>query len=186
MRIIALRHGQVASNVTGRVNGWFDEELTAEGRAQAAEAAEQLDGSWLKIFSSPLRRAAETAEIIARRHPRPLILDPNLRERNFGSLHGRTWAEIEAETGRDLRHLDIELMQYDYRPWGGECVAQVIARVRAFLRSLESERQDVLVVTHGGVIKILYSLLESEPRHPILNCSAHIFYSQGRARRQQA
>jgi broad specificity phosphatase PhoE len=185
MRIIAVRHGEVPSNVVGRVNGWFDEDLTPEGRAQAAEVAEQLDGSFAKIISSTLQRAVETAEIIARRHPRPILLDPNLRERNFGSLHGKTWAEIEAETGHDMRHLDIDLMQYDYRSWGGECVAEVIARVRAFVRSVEHESEDVLAVTHGGVIKTLYTLLDSDPRHPITNCSVHIFYPQGRVQTQQ-
>jgi broad specificity phosphatase PhoE len=183
MKIIAIRHGEIGLNTTGKTTGWLDEELTATGVSQAQTLADHLTADFTTIIASPLRRAAHTAQIIAAKHPSRIILDPNLRERNFGSLSGKSWTEIEAETGLDLRHRDIDLMDYDYRPYGGESAAEVIARTKRFILTAteyaaagELASGDLVAVTHGGIIKVLYSLLESDPRHPITNCSVHNFY----------
>jgi probable phosphoglycerate mutase len=180
MRILAIRHGETALNSEGRLTGWLDDDLDDQGREQAHALAESLDEDFELIVSSPLLRTTSTAEIIAAKHPCKLVFDPNLRERNFGSLNGESWAEVEAETGKDLRHVDIDLMAYDYRPYGGESVQEVTARVQEFLRSaLEyAGGCDLVAVTHGGVIKLLYSMLESEGRKPITNCSVHVFHPQ--------
>ena len=68
-------------------------------------------------------------------------------------------------------------MAYDYRPYGGESAGEVTARVKEFLRTaLEiSGGRDLVAVTHGGVIKLLYTLLASDGRKPITNCSVHVF-----------
>lgn len=200
MRILAVRHGEVGMNVRERLSGWIDEELTERGREQAAEVAEKLAvESFETVYASPLKRAAETAGIIAARKPARRVLDARLRERNFGSLCGKNWVEAEAESGLPLRRLDTELMQYDYRPWGGESVDDVLGRVDGFLREMiaaesgaeargvgasgvgahdlraQGER-DVVVVSHGGAIKAMYWLLEAEhAKLPISNCSVHVF-----------
>jgi 2,3-bisphosphoglycerate-dependent phosphoglycerate mutase len=176
MKIIAIRHGEIALNALGKTTGWLDEELSPNGKQQAAALAESLHANFDTIFCSPLKRAMSTAQIIATKHPFPIIPDPNLRERNFGSLNGRSWDEIAAETGKDLRHLDIDLMDYDYRPYGGESAAQVIARVKVFVRRAQEHGSDLVAVTHGGIIKILYSLLAHDAPQPITNCSVHTFY----------
>ncbi len=178
MRIIAIRHGETGLNVENRLTGWVDGDLDDRGREQARAAADSLNERFDVMVSSPLLRTANTARIIAERHPCKLMFDPNLRERNFGSLSGKSWAEIESETGKDLRQIDVVEMAYDYRPYGGEWVGEVTARVREFLRgaaALDGGR-DVAVVTHGGIIKMLYTLLESEGRRPITNCSVHVFH----------
>jgi probable phosphoglycerate mutase len=179
MKIIAIRHGEIPLNSGNRTTGWIDEDLTPNGVQQAHELAETLSAEFDTLIASPLLRAASTARIIAARHPCKVVFDPNLRERNFGSLNGKTWAEIETETGTDLRHQDIDLMNYDYRPYGGESVADVIARTREFLRTAlnYAGTGDLVAVTHGGIIKVLYSLLESDCRKPITNCSVHVFHA---------
>ena len=178
MRIIAIRHGETLLNCENRLTGWVDDDLTAKGRDQALAMADGLHEEFELIVSSPLLRAASTAKTIAAKHPCKIIFDADLRERNFGSLNGKTWAEVEAETGKDLRHLDVDLMAYDYRPYGGESVEDVTARVKAYLRSAQeiADGRDLVAVTHGGVIKLLYTLLESDGRKPITNCSVHVFH----------
>jgi probable phosphoglycerate mutase len=180
MRIIAIRHGETALNLENRLTGWVDDDLTAKGREQALAVANGLNEEFELIVSSPLLRAANTAKAIAAKHPCKIILDANLRERNFGSLSGKSWAEIEAETGKDLRHLDVDLMAYDYRPYGGESVEEVTARVKEFVQSAQeiAGGRDLAAVTHGGVIKLLYTLLASDVRKPITNCSVHVFYAR--------
>lgn len=180
MRIIAIRHGETSLNTEERITSWVDDDLTAKGREQALAAAEGLHEKFELIISSPLLRAANTAKAIAAKHPSRIVFDANLRERNFGSLSRKTWAEIEAETGKDMRHEDVDLMAYDYRPYGGESVADVTARVKEFLRNAYElgGGHDVVVVTHGGIIKLFYclpSLLVADGRKPITNCSVHVF-----------
>jgi 2,3-bisphosphoglycerate-dependent phosphoglycerate mutase len=177
MKIIAIRHGETATNAAGLITGWNDEDLTEKGVAQAQEAATTLKAEFRFIVSSPLRRAQHTAEIVAAAHPCKIVLDPNLRERNFGRLNGKTWEEIEAESGKPMRSIDIEQMAYDYRPWDGECVAEVTARVQEFLRQAPEidGGRDLVAVTHGGIIKLLYLMLAHQERRPISNCSIHEF-----------
>lgn len=180
MRIIAIRHGETELNCENRLTGWVDDDLTVKGRSQALALANSLDEDFDLIVSSPLLRAVNTAKTIAAKHPCRIVLDAKLRERNFGSLNGKSWEEIEAETGKDLRHLDVDLMAYDYRPYGGESVGEVTARVKEFLRTAFeiSGGRDFVAVTHGGIIKLLYTLLASDGRKPITNCSVHVFYLQ--------
>jgi broad specificity phosphatase PhoE len=155
-----------------------DGDLTAMGEEQALAMANSLDEEFELIVSSPLLRAASTAKAIAAKHPCKILFDANLRERNFGSLNGKSWEQIEAETGKDLRHLDVDLMAYDYRPYGGESSEGVTARVKEFVRGAPeiAGGRDLVAVTHGGVIKLLYTLLASDGRKPITNCSVHVFH----------
>ena len=178
MNLIAVRHGAIPLNFEEKLSGWIDQDLSPEGVQQAERLSQTLPGGFDTIIASPLLRAAHTARILNANHPASLVFDPNLRERNFGSLNGKTWAEAEAETGLDLRHLDVDLMQYDYRAYGGESADGVFARVRQAVHSalkLAGDK-DIVLVTHGGVIKVLYSLLDYESRESITNCSVHRFH----------
>ena len=179
MKIIAIRHGEIGLNAEGKTTGWLDVDLSPTGRLQAAQLAEKLTCDFKVIVSSPLLRALDTARILSDKNPCPVFIEKDLRERNFGSLNGMTWTEIENETGKDLRHLDNDLMLYDYRPYGGECVEDVITRVKKFVAAVKENRYgsgDIGAITHGGIIRILYSLLISDIRKPITNCSVHVFY----------
>ena len=67
--VLLVRHGQTTSNVTGRYMGWIDEDLSEEGVWQAEQLSHRLEGrSIAAAYSSPLRRAYRTAEIIATPH----------------------------------------------------------------------------------------------------------------------
>ncbi|MBQ7720509.1 MAG: histidine phosphatase family protein, partial [Clostridia bacterium] len=91
MLIYIIRHGETDLNVKGVVQGWYDEPLNESGRFLAAETGKRMkeirfDG----CFSSPLKRAAETAEIILREsgNDLPITFDDRLKEMSFGEREG--------------------------------------------------------------------------------------------------
>jgi probable phosphoglycerate mutase len=127
------------------------------------------------VVASPLRRAVQTAHILNRRLKKPMLTHPFLVERNFGSLSGKTWEEIEKEMGKALKKRD-RMARYDYRPWGGESAGEVKKRLREFMKWVGGLRyENVLVVTHGGIIKMMYLLQRKRRPQSIENASVHKF-----------
>ena len=91
--IYFVRHGQTEWNKIGRMQGRIDIELNSEGKEQANIVKEKLKGvKFDKVFSSPLKRAKETAQIICNQE---IIFDDRLKERFNGELEGKTKNEIE-------------------------------------------------------------------------------------------
>jgi len=139
---VLVRHGETEWNRTGRVQGLTDIPLNETGREQARHAGRRLAAeSWDAVAASPLRRAADTARIIAAELelPEPELVDA-LVERNYGEAEGLTGPEIDA--------------RFDGVVHARESREQVVERVRPALLAL-AERHPVgrvLVVTHGGVI----------------------------------
>src|SRR5690242_13082447 len=98
-RLLLLRHGESTWNVEHRWQGWADPPLTEAGQAQAAARARALAHDSFAprvIYTSDLRRAARTAEIIAAHVEAPVIPDAGLRERFGGDWQGHTGADIDA------------------------------------------------------------------------------------------
>ncbi|MGE8317971.1 MAG: histidine phosphatase family protein, partial [Comamonas sp.] len=94
-RIIAIRHGETAWNVDGRIQGHTDIPLNAKGEWQAGQVAAALaDEPLAAIYSSDLSRAWVTAQAIAASTRAPLAAEPALRERSFGIFEGRSFADI--------------------------------------------------------------------------------------------
>src|SRR5215211_8136133 len=94
--ILLARHGETDWNREGRFQGWADPPLNDAGRAQAQALAERLrEMPFDAVYASDLRRAFETAEIVAASHGVPVTPDPGLREVDIGSWSGLTRAEIE-------------------------------------------------------------------------------------------
>ena len=103
-RIIAVRHGETAWNVDTRIQGHLDIALNDTGRWQARQVARALaDEPLAAVYTSDLQRAHATAQAIAQASGAPLVAEPGLRERSFGELEGRTFAEIEAELPEQAR-----------------------------------------------------------------------------------
>ncbi|MFO8070969.1 MAG: histidine phosphatase family protein [Polyangia bacterium] len=139
-----VRHGQTESNADGRLSGWSDVDLTAEGRTQARALRSRLAGnSFDGVWSSDLRRAVATARL-AFGEPRP---DRRLREICFGELENRRWAEIEESYRRDLDEFTR------FHAPGGEDLNTFRERLLAFVAELDPGRH--LAFTHGGVIRSL-------------------------------
>lgn len=159
--ILLARHGETDWNRTGRWQGWADPPLNETGRAQARELAEQLRTiPFDAVYSSDLRRAHETAAIVAEPHRVPVVTEPGLREIDVGSWSGLTWSEID------------EKFPHGRRPDGEtreQHAARVLAAVEAIARDNPGHR--ILLVTHGGTMRALHGHLSDEPIHPVANCS---------------
>jgi len=168
MTIYVVRHGETDSNKARKLMGQrIDEPLNAEGVAQANALAEELRMEKFDvIFTSPLRRARQTAEMVANRIGAPIMERKELLERDFGSLSGHSWEEMSkgvASGSVDFQSKDLE-QNYDYRPYGGESVEDVKAR---FLHFLDDVRRDyagkkVLIVAHGGILKLAHLFLKDK------------------------
>lgn len=153
-----VRHGQSTWNLERRLQGQrMDVPLTELGFAQAREAAEALDGvAPAVVVSSDQRRAVQTAEIIAARLGAPLRLTDLLREQALGSLEGVGYDALTEEPVPEGVHLS------EVRWGGGESVAEVHARLGAFLGRLRAEHgpgAEVVVVSHGDALRILLAVV---------------------------
>ena len=158
-RIIAIRHGETAWNVDTRIQGHLDIPLNDTGLWQARQLARALAGEPLSaIYASDLQRAHTTARAIAEVTGAPLVPEPALRERSFGELEGRTFAEIEAELPEQARRW----RQRDphFAPEGGETLVQLRERIAATTHRLAAQHTGglVVLVAHGGVLDVLYRL----------------------------
>ena len=158
-RIIAIRHGETDWNVDTRIQGHLDIPLNDTGLWQARQLARALAGEPLSaIYASDLQRAHTTARAIAEATGAPLLPEPALRERSFGELEGRTFAEIEAELPEQARRW----RQRDphFAPEGGETLVQLRERIAATTHRLAAQHTGglVVLVAHGGVLDVLYRL----------------------------
>lgn len=165
-RIFLVRHGETELNHAGRLQGHTDADLSALGYRQAEMlgdylAAESID----TIYSSDLRRAAKTAEIIARQQQKPVITCPELREINYGKLEGLTFGEVERLYPSVAKLFLDKTARLEFP--GGESADQFGQRVRRFLDRLKPQpEQTILIVAHGGPLRFLIcSLLGIDPQH---------------------
>jgi len=165
-RVILLRHGQTDYNVDGRMQGHLDSNLTAEGHDQAAAAAPVLaELAPDRVISSDLRRAVDTAEVVAAACGLPVKFDARLRETHLGHWQGRTVAEIDRDYPGAIAEWRSDPA---WAPPGGESRIAVVARSRPVVDELEAEFADarsetVLLVAHGGMIAGLVTGLMELP-----------------------
>jgi len=164
-----LRHGESEGNAEGRMQGRRDYPLSTLGRAQAARAAQFIGASGLTlnaVYSSPLRRAFETARIVAACGVRPeALLDEDLPEIGAGCLEGLSEAQIrEAHPEFMSRPLSES---GDFAAYGGESYEDVQARLTRLMVRLEARHRSaaerVLLVGHGGFLYQLVKALLCEP-----------------------
>ncbi len=152
--ILLVRHGETDSNAEGRIQGQTNTPLNERGRAQAQALADELAGEAIAaVYSSDLDRARETAEILAGRLDLPVVVDPALRERNFGSWEGRTVDELEARwPGAWARWREGDEGEGDV-----EDHLALAARVRDAIHRLAAAHpgERILVVAHGGAMRVI-------------------------------
>jgi ribonuclease H / adenosylcobalamin/alpha-ribazole phosphatase len=152
---LLLRHGETPLTPEKRFSGsgGGDPALSAVGRGQAERATEALaDRGIDAVVSSPLRRCRETAGAVALRLGLPVVIDDGLREADFGTFEGLTFAEAQERHPEALR---AWLASPEAAPPGGESFAEVGVRVAAARdRLLTAYRgRTVLLVTHVTPVK---------------------------------
>jgi probable phosphoglycerate mutase len=176
-RFVLLRHGETHWNLESRIQGHEDSELTATGIAQARALAERMrDERFDLLVASDLGRAMSTAMHIAEATGHEVRPDPRLRERNYGECQGLTYGELDHQYP-DL-FSSVREVDPDFPVPGGESRREFHDRVKAAFEALARAHtgQRVVVVSHGGVLAMLYRAVHGIPigtPHPIpiRNCS---------------
>src|SRR6201987_6145930 len=164
-----VRHGESTWNTLGLAQGHNDRgELTSRGQRQAAEAAMRFGGHRVRaLYASDLRRALQTAASFSGVLGLPVFADSRLRERGLGVLEGTPAVAIDpALTGL----ADGRVTDPDASPAGGQSVRDPYQRAAGFAEELAAvhdpggdQAGDVVVVAHGGTLRVLEAYLTGVP-----------------------
>lgn len=161
-----IRHGQTDWNAASRVQGSTDIPLNSTGCAQAIHAARAVSKQPIDlIVSSDLCRAVETANLINLGLGYDVLIEPRIREKNFGSLEGKTLAEIDAleqiidqDTSRPMQSNGKR--QPEGAEFYDDFVTRVLAGVEAHL--VKNPGKNILFVSHGAVFRLIHTALFGE------------------------
>ncbi len=161
-----LRHGETDWNVAYRLQGQMDIPINANGREQAARNGKRLaslidDPERMAYIASPLGRTRETMEIARRELGLKTYgyeTDDRLKELSFGLWQGFTFEELrgQQDPAVEARFAD----KWGFVPAGGESYAMLLERLKGWL---PYQSRDAVVVTHGGVIRVLMHHLGDMP-----------------------
>ena len=155
-KIFIFRHGQTTFNRDRIFCGWMDPDLTEDGIKECEQIAERLKSvKPTKAYTSDLKRAQHTLSIVLddRKDKIPIIIDPRIKERNYGDLNGTSKTKTEKEHPKEylLWH-----RSYDVRPPGGESLKDTEKRVLSFLKdTLPTLKKDdvVFISAHANSIR---------------------------------
>jgi len=159
-RVFLVRHGATQLTAEGRFSGAVGVDLSDEGRWQAARLGERLKSAALTAaYSSPLSRAADTADIIAGACGLTVDLRDGLREIAHGHWEGLTRVEVEERFPDEYAAWEED--PFTFAPRGGESGVAVLARALPTLREIVTAHtgERVLVVSHKATIRLLLSSL---------------------------
>ncbi|MPZ09042.1 MAG: histidine phosphatase family protein [Kiloniellaceae bacterium] len=174
-RLLLIRHGATDWNAAGRIQGRSDQPLSPAGRSAVATWGLPPNAAGARWICSPLVRARDTAAIL---HAGPVETEPCLIETDWGAWEGRTLMALRAELGAGMAAQEARGL--DFRPPGGESPRDVQDRLRPLLASLAEAADDVVAVTHKGVIRAVYSLasgwdMRAEPPQKLTDACIQVF-----------
>ena len=159
-RLLLIRHAEVEARYQGVFGGRIDMELSPRGHQQAAALAKYLHSRPLSaIYGSPMRRVQQTlAPLLVNGTPKPVILQ-DLREVDFGDWTGLAWEEVQARFGISA-FAWLEQLECDGIA-NAESAETLQERVEPCLRQILAAHagQQVAVVCHGGIIRMLLGIL---------------------------
>lgn len=160
-----LRHGETEQG--GGLRGSLDDALTTLGWTQMRDAVTG-QGPWDRIVSSPLQRCALFARELSERLDLPVSFDKDLQELHFGAWEGQSAAALMEADEQALGLFWAD--PYAFTPPDGEPVLEFSARVLSAVSRLQRDfaGQRVLVVCHGGVMKLLLAQARGMPREQLL------------------
>jgi len=155
LKITLIRHGEVEEKYQGCYNGHIDISLSKKGHSQAKELAEKLkDEKYDAVFCSDLKRAKQTLSYFP--HAKDATYTPKLREKSWGKHEGLTFDEIISQGEIKYENFTQWLKALD-----GEDYKEYIKRVEVFFNYLmEQKKENILIVTHSGVIKTAIAMVE--------------------------
>jgi probable phosphoglycerate mutase len=184
-RIFLVRHGETDANVAGVwQGGQGDDPLNERGLQQSAAVAAVLarQGKVTTIYTSPLRRARQTAEAIAEAVVAPIVEMPALREYDIGDMEGATREEM---TGLWASFVEKWRTDPDLAPPGGESARQFALRLYDALNDIlrQAAGQTVVVVSHQGALATglaaLVGQLHRWKDYQMANCAVTLLVHAG-------
>ncbi|QXE09126.1 MULTISPECIES: alpha-ribazole phosphatase family protein [Pseudomonas] len=166
LRLDLLRHGE--TELGGGLRGSLDDALTEKGWAQM-RAAVIAGGPWDRLISSPLQRCARFAADLGEQLGLPVHLDKDLQELHFGAWEGQSAVAL-METDAEALGL-FWADPYAFTPPQGEPVSDFAARVLGAVARLHQAYagERVLLISHGGVMRLLLAQARGLPREQLLN-----------------
>jgi len=156
MTVTLVRHGEVIEEYQGKYNGHIDIPLSKNGKIHAEELAKKLSSqSFDKIYCSDLLRAKQT--LTAFNPTQEVIYTKRLREKSWGRHEGKSFEEIEAE-GIKYKSFEQWIEALD-----GENMQEYIENLREYFYEtiFKQDAQNILIITHSGVIKTITHLTEN-------------------------
>ena len=157
-KLILVRHGQTEMNVQKLYFGKLDPPLNDLGISQAYQAKEKLlDIDYHIIYSSPLERAKQTAEI-CNYLDKDINYNSKLEEINFGIFEGLTFKEISEKFPDEVKKMEENWKDYNYIT--GESPKEMFQRAISFLETLDYSKNN-LIVAHWGIINCIISYFVS-------------------------
>lgn len=167
-KIILVRHGETSKNLNNKIHDNLDpEELNDNGVIQIQKTAKILEKyNPTVVYSSKEKRAIQSANIISANLNIQLKEIDNLQERNWGQLSGKPWSEIQAI----LDPLSLE-ERFTYIPPKGESWQTFESRLIVAVDSISDNHlnETFVIVTHGGVIRVLMPYLLGAPKEESFN-----------------
>jgi broad specificity phosphatase PhoE len=163
MLMFLVRHAESTWNRAKKIQGQRDPQLSAYGKKEARLLAKRFkDLTFDAVYTSPLKRAYQTAEIVVGKKT-PIIREEGLNEICLGEWEGKTLRNIRKEYGETFDRWAVRPTRI--RIPGGEDFRAFVRRVKTTLRSIESahEGRNVLVVCHGGVISTYATIVLNLP-----------------------
>ena len=163
--LVLVRHGQSEWNLKNLFTGWRDVDLTEQGVKEAREAGRKLKAQGLSFdvaYTSALKRAQRTLDLVLQEMGIPVFKDQALNERDYGDLSGLNKDDARAKWGEDQVH--VWRRSYNVAPPGGESLKDTLARTLPYYlteiqpRVLRGER--VLVAAHGNSLRALVMVLD--------------------------
>ena len=146
-QLALIRHGHTPWNRAGRIQGRTDIDLDPDAVIELSGYKLPTEWENANLVSSPLKRASQTAEIIAGRAP---VLEDTLIEMNWGDWEGLRGVDLKADPASGFR--DIEYWGWDYQPPNGESPQDVWDRIEPWVMGLQT---DTVAICHIGIMRMI-------------------------------
>lgn len=162
MNIYLLRHGETESNNKKVYYGKLDVELNQRGKAQSEAAGSKLKGiKFNKVYTSTMKRAVQTAQVAVKNKECEFIKDERINETNLGVFEGKNYEENQRDYPEEWKKWTENWKSY--APPKGESYIEFYNRIKSFIEDIiKQDDENILIVTHGGVIKSIYAYILGE------------------------
>lgn len=162
MNLYFVRHGETDQNAQKTYYGSMDVSLNKNGIAQALKAEEFLKKvNFGKVYCSERIRAQQTAAIIVKDRGFAVQYDCRINEMNFGIFEGKTYEQIKEMYPEEQKQWEKDWKKFC--PNGGESYIVFYNRIKNFMNEIKELKEDnILIVTHGGVIRSVYAYILNE------------------------